>query len=64
MTSALRLLDLDDLPGFSYRDDFITAAEESVLLEAIEGMTFAAFEMRGVVAKSRVMPATGTRAAR
>ena len=54
MAPASRLLGLDDLTGFRYRDDFITADEESALLEAIEAMTFAAFEMRGVVAKRRV----------
>ena len=54
MAPASRLLSLDDLPGFRYRDDFLTAPEESALLEAIEAMTFAAFEMRGVVAKRRV----------
>jgi alkylated DNA repair dioxygenase AlkB len=40
--------------GFHYRSDFITAAEEAELLEAIEQISFASFEMRGVVARRRV----------
>ena len=44
-----------DLPeGFHYRDNFITADEESSLVREIERIEFAAFEMRGVVAKRRV----------
>jgi alkylated DNA repair dioxygenase AlkB len=41
-------------PGFQYRDDFISAAEEAALLEDIRRIEFANFEMRGVVAKRRV----------
>jgi hypothetical protein len=40
--------------GFHYRDDFITDADERVLLEAIADVAFADFEMRGVVARRRV----------
>jgi 2OG-Fe(II) oxygenase superfamily len=44
-----------DLPlGFHYREDFITDADERVLLEAIGAVAFADFEMRGVVARRRV----------
>lgn len=44
-----------DLPdGFHYRDDFITRAEEADLMRHIDAIEFAAFEMRGVVAKRRV----------
>ena len=44
-----------DLPsGFRYRDEFITPAEERLLLEAIAGVSFDDFEMRGVVARRRV----------
>jgi hypothetical protein len=44
-----------DLPsGFHYRADFVSAIEEEMLLEAIGEVTFAAFEMRGVVARRRV----------
>jgi alkylated DNA repair dioxygenase AlkB len=44
-----------DLPeGFSYQDGFLSAAEERVLAEAIAGVAFSAFEMRGVVARRRV----------
>ena len=42
------------LPGFHHREDFITAADERVLLEAIADVAFADFEMRGVVARRRV----------
>jgi alkylated DNA repair dioxygenase AlkB len=44
-----------DLPhGLDYREAFITEADEQVLLDAIVGVTFADFEMRGVVARRRV----------
>ena len=41
-------------PGFAYREDFITAAEEAALLDDISAVAFAAFAMRGVVARRRV----------
>ncbi len=41
-------------PGFHYREDFITDADERVLLEAIADVAFSDFEMRGVVARRRV----------
>ena len=40
--------------GFHYRDDFINAEEHEALVRSIEGIEFAAFEMRGVVARRRV----------
>src|SRR5215203_3268366 len=40
--------------GFHYREAFITEADEQVLLDAIAGVTFSDFEMRGVVARRRV----------
>jgi len=44
-----------DLPeGLSYRQDFISAAEEAELARAIGHVEFSAFEMRGVVARRRV----------
>ena len=44
-----------DLPeGFEYRDEFITLDEETRLVEHINSIAFANFEMRGVVAKRRV----------
>jgi alkylated DNA repair dioxygenase AlkB len=44
-----------DLPlGFLYLEDFITDADERVLLEAIADVAFRDFEMRGVVARRRV----------
>jgi len=45
----------DDLPsGFHYRENFITDADERALLDAIAGVAFSDFEMRGVVARRRV----------
>jgi alkylated DNA repair dioxygenase AlkB len=41
-------------PGFHYHESFITEDEERVLLEAIAGIAFSDFEMRGVVARRRV----------
>jgi hypothetical protein len=44
-----------DLPsGFQYREHFVTGADEHDLLDAITHITFADFEMRGVVARRRV----------
>jgi hypothetical protein len=44
-----------DVPsGFHYRQDFITDAEERVLLEAISEVAFSDFALRGVVARRRV----------
>ena len=40
--------------GFHYRENFITGADERVLLEAIGHVAFSDFEMRGVVARRRV----------
>ena len=40
--------------GFSYQPDFISVQQEAELSEAIRALTFADFEMRGVVAKRRV----------
>ena len=49
----------DDLPrlpeGFLYQPEFIDAAEETVLLERIAQVEFHAVEMRGVVARRRVI---------
>jgi hypothetical protein len=41
-------------PGFCYRDDFITDADERVLLGEVGAIVFSDFEMRGVVARRRV----------
>ena len=41
-------------PGFYYRDDFISVAEEVALVRSIATIAFSTFEMRGVVAKRRV----------
>lgn len=40
--------------GFFYRDDFLTRDEEAALVDAIRGVEFSTFEMRGVVARRRV----------
>jgi len=44
----------DTPQGFQYRDDFISTAEEAVLLEDITRVEFSNYEMRGVIAKRRV----------
>lgn len=44
-----------DLPaGFEYREDFIAPGEETRLVEHINSVEFATFEMRGVAARRRV----------
>jgi len=48
------LFELDVPLGFHYREDFITEADERVLLDAIADVAFSDFEMRGVVARRRV----------
>lgn len=54
MASSRSLFDRDLPPGFNYRDNFITAADERALLEALAGIVFQDFEMRGAVARRRV----------
>src|SRR4051812_43820481 len=48
------LFEHDLPPGFHYRESFITEADERALLDAVAGVTFSEFEMRGVVARRRV----------
>ena len=48
------LFELDLPQGLQYREDFITDADERVLLEAIAAIAFSDFEMCGVVARRRV----------
>ena len=54
MVASRTLFERDWPSGFHYREDFITDADERVLLEAIADVAFADFEMRGVVARRRV----------
>src|SRR6476659_67851 len=54
MARSPRLFEHDLPPGLHYRDDFITEPEERALLDAIAGIAFSDFEMRGVVARRRV----------
>ena len=54
MAESPRLFEPDVPEGFHYRDDVITSDEERALLDAIAGIAFADFEMRGVVARRRV----------
>jgi hypothetical protein len=54
MVASRNLFERDWPLGFHYREDFITDADERVLLEAIADVAFADFEMRGVVARRRV----------
>jgi hypothetical protein len=48
------LFDLDVPSGFHYRPEFITDADERLLLAGIADVVFSEFEMRGVVARRRV----------
>lgn len=49
-----RLFDTDALPpGFVYREAFLSRDEETALVDEIGRLTFAAVEMRGVVARRR-----------
>jgi hypothetical protein len=54
MVASRNLFEREWPLGFHYREDFITDAEERVLIEAIADVAFADFEMRGVVARRRV----------
>jgi alkylated DNA repair dioxygenase AlkB len=54
MAGTRRLFDHDLPPGLHYRDNFITESEERELLDAIAGVAFSDFEMRGVIARRRV----------
>src|SRR5688500_4243249 len=54
MAGSPRLFEHDLPPGLHYRANFIMAADEQVLLDAIAGISFSDFEMRGVVARRRV----------
>ena len=54
MVASQNLFEHDWPLGFHYRQDFITDADERVLLQAIADVAFADFEMRGVVARRRV----------
>ncbi len=54
MVASRSLFERDCPLGFNYCEDFITEADERLLLEAIADVAFADFEMRGVVARRRV----------
>jgi hypothetical protein len=54
MAGSPGLFDHNFPPGFHYRETFITEAGERALLDAIAGVAFSDFEMRGVVARRRV----------
>jgi len=54
MAGPPRLFERDLPDGFAYRDDFITDTDERELLDAMAGVAFSDFEMRGVVARRRV----------
>jgi alkylated DNA repair dioxygenase AlkB len=49
------LFDADVPEGFEYRSDFITRDEEERLAAEIGRLEFSTFEMRGVVARRRVL---------
>jgi hypothetical protein len=54
MAAAGSLFGADLPPGFLHQDDFITTDEEAGLIEHINHVEFATFEMRGVIARRRV----------
>jgi alkylated DNA repair dioxygenase AlkB len=54
MAGSPRLFEHDLPPGSHYRENFITEAEERILLEAMADVAFSDFAMRGVVARRRV----------
>jgi hypothetical protein len=54
MGASGQLFGADTPPGFEYRDDFISPDEEAGLVNHINKIEFANFEMRGVIAKRRV----------
>ena len=54
MVGSPGLFDHNLPQGFHYRENFITEADEQVLLDAIAHVAFSDFEMRGVVARRRV----------
>jgi alkylated DNA repair dioxygenase AlkB len=54
MAGSPGLFDHNLPQGFHYRENFITGADERVLLDAIAHVAFSDFEMRGVVARRRV----------
>jgi alkylated DNA repair dioxygenase AlkB len=54
MSAPGQLFGADVPPGFDYQDDFISVAEEADLVDHMNRVEFANFEMHGVVAKRRV----------
>jgi alkylated DNA repair dioxygenase AlkB len=54
MAGSPGLFEHDLPPGFHYRENFITEADERIMMDAIADVAFSDFEMRGVVARRRV----------
>jgi 2-oxoglutarate-Fe(II)-dependent oxygenase superfamily protein len=54
MSGAQQLFGPSVPPGFHYRDRFIDELDEQTLLDALRGVAFSDFEMRGVIARRRV----------
>ena len=54
MAALPNLFEVDGPPGFHYRQDFVSDADERLLLKAIASVAFSDFEMRGVIARRRV----------
>ena len=50
----MQLFEPDVPQGFVYRAEFLSQEEQRALLDAIEGVAFDTFAMRGVVARRRV----------
>lgn len=54
MASSPGLFEQNVPSGFHYREDFLTANDELVLVDTMADVAFSQFEMRGVVARRRV----------
>lgn len=54
MSASGQLFGADTPPGFEYRDDFISIEEQTKLVDRINQVEFANFEMHGVIARRRV----------
>ena len=54
MAGSPRLFEHDLPPGLHYRENFVTEADERVLLDGIADIAFSDFAMRGVIARRRV----------
>jgi alkylated DNA repair dioxygenase AlkB len=53
---AVKFARAEELPeGFSYRDEFLTKAEEAKLLHIFHGLEFVAYDYHGYIARRRIV---------